>query len=89
MTFKSSDLVFDGDKLVAANGQLTLLGVTKPVTFKVANFVCGEQPFNKRPMCGAEASAVIMRSEWGMKYGIPKAASDEVRISLPIEAFRE
>jgi len=89
MTFKSSDLVFDGDKLVGANGELTLLGVTKPVTFKVANFVCGEQPFNKRPMCGAEASAVIMRSEWGMKYGIPKAASDEVRISLPIEAFRE
>ncbi|HXX86770.1 MAG TPA: YceI family protein [Casimicrobiaceae bacterium] len=89
MTFKSSDLVFEGDRVVAGNGELTLLGVTKPVSFKVSNFVCGEQPFNKRPMCGAEVTATIMRSEWGMKYGIPKAASDEVRIYLPIEAFRE
>ena len=89
MTFKSSDLVFEGDKVIAANGELTLLGVTKPVSFKVSNFVCGEQPFNKRPMCGAEVTATIMRSEWGMKYGIPKAAGDEVRIYLPIEAFRE
>jgi len=89
MTFKSADLVFDGDRVIAVNGELTLLGVTKPVSFKVNNFVCGEQPFNKRPMCGAEVSTTILRSEWGMKYGIPKAAADEVRISLPIEAFRE
>ena len=89
MTFKSSDMVFDGDVLVELNGDLTLLGVTKPVTFKIANFVCGEQPFNKRPMCGASASATIKRSEWGMRYGIPKMAGDEVKITLPIEAFRE
>lgn len=89
MTFKSSDMVFDGDKVIAVNGELTLLGVTKPVTFKVSDVVCGEQPFNKRPMCGASVSATIMRSEWGMKYGIPKAASDEVKITVPIEAFRE
>jgi hypothetical protein len=30
-----------------------------------------------------------MRSEWGMKYGIPRAAADEVRIVLPVEAFRQ
>jgi polyisoprenoid-binding protein YceI len=89
MSFKSSNLVFEGDKVVAVDGELTLLGVTKPVSFKVANFVCGEQPFNKRPMCGAEASANIRRSDWGMKYGIPKAAGDDVKITLPIEAFRE
>jgi polyisoprenoid-binding protein YceI len=89
MTFKSSDLDFEGDKVVAARGELTLLGVTRPVLFKVSNFVCGEQPFNKRPMCGAEATAMIKRSDWGMKYGIPKAAGDDVRITLPIEAFRE
>ena len=46
MTFSSSDFVFDGDKVVAANGELTLLDVTRPVSFKVSNFVCGEQPFN-------------------------------------------
>jgi len=89
MTFKSSNLVFDGDKVVGADGELTMLGVTKPVTVKVANFMCGEQPFNKKPLCGAEVTANIKRSEWGMKYGIPKAVSDEVKITIPVEAYRE
>jgi len=89
MTFRSSDLIFEGDKVVAANGELTLLGVTRPVSFKVEHFVCGEQPFNKRAMCGAEVTATIMRYEGGMKYGIPKAAADAVKIVLPVEAFRE
>jgi polyisoprenoid-binding protein YceI len=89
MTFKSSDLVFDGDKVVAINGDLTMLGVAKPVSLKVASFACGEHPFNKKPMCGAEATTTIKRSEWGLKAGLPKAASDEVKITLPIEAFRE
>ena len=51
--------------------------------------MCGEQPFNKKPMCGAEVTANIKRSEWGMKYGIPKAVSDEVKITIPVEAYRE
>ena len=89
MTFKSSNLVFDGDRVVGAEGDLTMIGVTKPVSLKVANFVCGEHPSNKKPMCGAEGTATIKRSEWGMKYGAPKAVSDEVRLILPIEAYRE
>ena len=47
-----------------------MLGVTKPVTLKVASFVCGEQTFNKKPMCGAEATATIRRSEFGMTEGL-------------------
>jgi polyisoprenoid-binding protein YceI len=89
ITFKSTNLVFDGDKVVGAEGNLTLLGVTKPVTLKVSNVVCGEHPFNKKPMCGAEATAMIKRSEWGMTYGIPKAVADDVRLIIPIEAYRE
>ena len=89
MTFKSSNLMFDGDRLVGADGELTMLDVTKPVSLKVVNFMCGEHPFNKKPMCGAEATATIMRSEWGMKAGIPKSTSDQVRLTLPVEAYRE
>jgi len=89
MTFKSSKLTFDGDKVVAADGELTMIGVTKPVALKVSNFICGEQPFNKKPLCGAEVTTTIKRSEWGMKAGIPKAVSDEVKITIPIEVYRE
>jgi polyisoprenoid-binding protein YceI len=89
MTFKSSNLIFDGDRVVGLDGELTLLGVTRPVALKVANEVCGEHPINKRPMCGAEATTTIKRSEWGMKYGIPRAVSDEVKLTIPIEAYKE
>jgi polyisoprenoid-binding protein YceI len=89
MTFRSTSLTFEGDRVVAVDGELTLLGVTKPVTLKVANDICGEHPINKRPMCGAEATTMIKRSEWGMKYGIPRAVSDEVKIDIPIEAYKE
>ena len=38
MTFKSSQLSFDGDRVVGADGELTMLGITKPVKLTVANF---------------------------------------------------
>ena len=87
MNFKSANLTFDGDKLVGAEGELTMIGVTKPVSLKVVNFTCAENPFNKKPMCGGEATATIKRSEWGMKTGIPTATSDDVKIVIPIEAY--
>jgi polyisoprenoid-binding protein YceI len=89
ITFKSSNVVFDGDRVVAVNGEMTMLGVTKPVNLKVDNFKCGEHPFNKRAMCGADASATIKRSDWGMTAGIPLTPSDEVKLVIPIEAFRQ
>ena len=89
ITFKSTDLVFDGDRVVEVNGELTLLGITKPVVLKVTNERCGEHPINKKPMCGAEATTTVKRSEWGMKYGLPRAVGDDVRIVIPIEAYKE
>jgi polyisoprenoid-binding protein YceI len=39
-------------------------------------------------MCGADASTTIKRSEFGVKYGIP-AVGDDVKLSIPIEAFKD
>jgi len=89
ISFKSTDLVFDGDRVVEVNGELTLLGITKPVVLKVTNERCGEHPINKKPMCGAEATTTVKRSERGMKYGLPRAVGDDVRIVIPIEAYQE
>jgi polyisoprenoid-binding protein YceI len=90
MTFKSTNLMFDGDKLVGADGELTMLGVTKPVSLKVANFSCGEQAFNKKPMCGAEATATIKRSEWGMTDGLKLGnPGDDIQLIIPVEAYRD
>lgn len=89
ITFKSTSMTFDGERLVAIDGELTMHGVTKPVSLKVSDFACGENPFNKTPMCAANASATIKRSEFGMTTGIPMSSADEVRLMLPVEAYKE
>ena len=89
MNFKSSRVAFETDQVIGITGELTLLGQTRPVALKVVNFACGTHPFNKRPMCGAEATATIRRSDWGMTYGIPDLAGDEVKITIPIEAYKD
>jgi polyisoprenoid-binding protein YceI len=88
MTFKSDKLVFEGDKVVAAEGQFTLLGVTKPLTVSLNHFACAPNPVNSKYMCAADVSAVIKRSDFGMTKYIP-TVSDEIRISVPVEAYKD
>jgi len=87
MTFKSNKLVFKDGKVVAAEGEFTLLGVSKPLTVSVNGFKCGEHPMNKKAMCGANISGTIKRSDFGMTKYVP-AVSDEVQIHVPVEAYK-
>ncbi|WP_435626256.1 YceI family protein [Candidatus Ferrigenium straubiae] len=88
MRFVSDKLVFDGDKVVAAEGSFTLLGVTRPLTLTVSNFRCTMHPMAKKPACGADISATLKRSEFGMAKYVPMV-SDEVKISSPVEALKD
>lgn len=88
MTFKSNKLVFEGDKVIAAEGSFTLLGVTKPLRLTVNNFRCAPHPFTKKAMCGADVMATLKRSDFGMTKYVP-AVSDEVKISSPVEAVMD
>ncbi|WP_027441910.1 YceI family protein [Erythrobacter cryptus] len=64
-------------------GDLTLNGVTKPVTF-VAEFTgAGTNPFNKKATIGFEAETSIKRSDFGVNYGIP-FVSDEVELDISV-----
>lgn len=88
MSFRSSHLLFDGDRVVGAEGDFTLLGVTHPLKLAVSNFRCGANPMNKRAQCGADISASIKRSEFGMTRALP-GISDEVRILVGVEATKD
>lgn len=87
MTFKSDKLIFEGSKVVAAEGQFTMIGVTKPLKVAVNGFQCGNNPVNKKPMCTGDVTATIKRSDFGLTKYIP-AVSDEVKISVPVEAYK-
>ena len=89
MTYKSTGVKFNGDNLATVEGNLTLLGVTKPLVLQVDRWKCGQHPFNKKEMCGGNVSATLKRSDFGMKFGLPVAVSDEVKLLIGFEAYRE
>lgn len=88
MTYKSTKFNFNGDALESIDGNLTLLGVSKPVKLTVSSFKCGPHPFTKKPMCGADAEGSIKRTDFGIKFGVP-AIADEVKLMIGVEAYPE
>ncbi len=67
-------------------GRLALLGQVRPVSLWITRFKCGLDVAAKRRKCGADASATIKRSDWGMKKYLP-FVGDEIRLSIPVEAY--
>lgn len=88
MTFKSTDIAFDGDRVRQARGTLTINGVSKPVTLDVTFFKCAINMMIMRKVCGADMTANIRRSDFGMKYGLPMLA-DEVLLRVNVEAIKD
>ncbi len=88
MNFKSTGVKFVGDNPAEIAGQLTLLGVTKPLTLKVERWICKDNPMSKKPMCGGNASATLKRSDFGMKYGIP-AIGDDLKLFFEFEGYKD
>jgi polyisoprenoid-binding protein YceI len=86
--FVATDVVFKDGKPVAANGNLTLLGVTRPVTLEIRDYACTRQFLTLRPLCGADVHTSIKRSDFGMTWGIP-LIGDEVKLAIEVEALRE
>lgn len=84
-TFKSTKVEFDGDKPTRIVGDLTIKGVTKPVTLTVTSFFHGPHPMLKKEAIGANASAVIKRSDFNAGKNAP-AVGDEVTLDIALEA---
>ncbi|RZI41810.1 polyisoprenoid-binding protein [Herbaspirillum sp. HC18] len=87
ITYKGRSMKFDGDKPVSVEGELTMLGVTRPVTLTISKFKCIEHPMFKREVCGADASAEFKRTDFGLNYGIPRF-SPEVKLAIQVEALK-
>ncbi|MBW8371735.1 MAG: YceI family protein [Thiobacillus sp.] len=88
ITFKSDKMAFRGDQPVSLVGDLTIKGVTKPVTLDITHFKCQPHPMLKVEACGANATTQVKRSEFNMGKNVP-FVSDEVTLTLAIEAVRE
>ncbi len=86
--FTSDKLLFDGDKVVGAEGNFTLLGTTRPLTLTVSNFNCAPHPILRKMHCGADITATILRSQYGMSRYITMVG-DEIKLIVPVEADKD
>jgi polyisoprenoid-binding protein YceI len=87
-TFKSSKVVFEGDKPVSIEGKLTLKGITKPVTLKVTGFQAMPHPMVKKDAIGANATVTVKRTDFNMGKYAPYVG-DDVTIDIAIEAIKQ
>jgi len=88
ITFKSTSVKFEGEKPVAVEGNLTVKGVTKPVTLTVTSFNAMPHPIVKKDAIGANAVAKIKRSEFNAGKYAPYV-SDDVTLTIAFEALKQ
>jgi polyisoprenoid-binding protein YceI len=88
-SYKSKSIRFSGDTPVAIDGELTLHGVTKPVTLAINKFKCIQHPMYKREVCGADASATFNRADFGIDYGVKMGFSPDVKLAIQVEAIKQ
>lgn len=88
ITYKSTKVNFKGDAPASVDGNLTIKGITKPVTLTITHFQCADHPMMKKLACGANATAKIKRSEFNAGKYAPNVG-DEVTLTFAVEAIKE
>jgi polyisoprenoid-binding protein YceI len=88
-TYNGKFTKFKGSTPTQIDGELTLHGVTRPVTLTIAQFLCKPHPMMKKEVCGADASASIDRKAFGVgpndeKFGFKM----DVKLLISVEAIR-
>lgn len=84
ITFTSTGVQKSGERTAKVSGNLTLLGITKPIVLDVTlNGAMKEQPFAKKPAMGFSATGTVKRSDFGMTKLVPMVGDD---VTLLIEA---
>ncbi|MFO0758798.1 MAG: YceI family protein [Byssovorax sp.] len=93
ITFQSTSITAKGEGEYAVAGDLTIRGVTKPVTFEVEFPGIGKNPWGKM-VAGLEARATIDRKDFGMAFNAPLETGgilvgEKVKIEIAVEANEE
>jgi polyisoprenoid-binding protein YceI len=88
MTFRSTSVFFSADNPSTIDGQLTLLGVTKPLKLTLERFKCSPASATASERCGGNATGKIKRSDFGMKTALP-AIGDEIALNISFEGVKD
>lgn len=88
ITFRSSVVKFMGDRISSVDGNLTIKGITRPLTLRVNSFKCMPHPLAKKEACGADAIGSIRRTEFNAGKFAP-FVGDDITLVIAVEAIQE
>jgi polyisoprenoid-binding protein YceI len=86
--FVASGWRWKRDAPLEVPGELTLLGVSRPLRLQASALRCHTHPLLQREVCGADLQAQLVRSEFGITDGLP-FIGDTVRLQIQVEAIRQ
>ncbi|MEL6870766.1 MAG: YceI family protein [Pseudomonadota bacterium] len=87
ITFEATSITSTGDSTMDITGDLTMKGITKPITLNATINKAGTHPFSKKPTVGVSASAKLMRKDWDLGYAVP-AVGNEVTLNIQVELVK-
>jgi polyisoprenoid-binding protein YceI len=88
ITFKSTSVRRINNNTLEVKGDLTIRGTTRPLTVRVTYVGKGRNPRGQE-IIGFETTFTIKRSQFGVSYGLNGGLSDEVRVTVAVEAVRQ
>ncbi|MGE4659041.1 MAG: YceI family protein [Gammaproteobacteria bacterium] len=77
---------FEGGAPTAAEGTLTLHGVSRPVDLVINSFRCQLHFMSGKEVCGADVAATINRGDFGVDYDLAQGFFPEVKLMITVEA---
>ena len=86
-TYAGKLMNFRNGAPTSVEGTLTLHGVTKPVTLTINSFLCKQDARLMKERCGADASAKIMRDDFGVDFGKAFGFKMDVTLRISVEAL--
>ncbi len=89
ITFKSKSLTATSPTTGIMTGDLTIAGVTKPMTLNVSYNTGRMSPFARRQNVGFSASGTIKRSDWGMTNWAAGGIGDSVDLIIEAEFLKK
>jgi polyisoprenoid-binding protein YceI len=87
-TYKGRLVVFVDGRPTRVVGDMTLHGITRPLTLTIDAFKCMPHPVFKREVCGADALATFKRDDFGMTAGKDYGFSMDVALRIQVEAIQ-
>lgn len=87
VTFKSTSVEPDGDDEAKVTGDLTMNGITKPITLDVEVNKAGPHPMGGKPTVGFHIEGKLLRSDFNLGAMAP-AIEDEIEFDIAVEASK-